>query len=50
MGPESFYVQCISLTFSQGQNVFVYSFQTICLKPLCVQCIGGFSVNGGINL
>ena len=35
MGPESFYVQCISLRFSQGQNVFV---------------LGGFSVNGGINL
>ena len=25
MGPESFHLQCISLRFSQGQNVFVLS-------------------------
>ena len=38
------------LRMSQGQNFLVFSFQTICLKPLCVQCMGGgFTVNGGIN-
>ena len=37
------------LRMSQGQNFLVFSFQTICLKPLYVQCMGGFTVSGGIK-
>ena len=41
-----FDIKCIYLyyviTFSYlCQNFLVFLFQTVCLKPLCVQCIGG---------